>query len=90
MQLAVLVRMANEIAGFFRSYPDDEACAGIRGHMQSFWTPVMRAQMLAGAGAPGLDPLVAEALQSWPQADNPVGKVTDSPAESGAAASDAG
>ena len=90
MQLAVLVRMANEIAGFFRAYPDDEACAGIRGHMQSFWTPVMRAQMLAGAEVSGLDPLVAEALRGWTGADNPVGKATNSPIESGAAASDAG
>ena len=90
MQLGTLVRMANEIAGFFRSYPDDEACAGIRGHMLAFWTPVMRAQMLAGAGGPGLDPLVAEALRGWPRADDPAGKVTRSPAASGAAASDAG
>ena len=90
MQLATLVRMANEIAGFFRAYPDDEACAGIRGHMQSFWTPVMRAQMLAGAETSGVDPLVATALRDWPRVDNPVAKGTRSPIESGAAASDAG
>ncbi len=31
-----LIRMANQIASFFRSYPDDEAMAGIAKHLESF------------------------------------------------------
>ncbi len=36
-----LLRMANQIASFFRSYPDDEAVAGIHKHIEAFWTPKM-------------------------------------------------
>ena len=37
-----LVRMANQIALFFRSYPENEAVAGIHNHIVAFWTPKMR------------------------------------------------
>ncbi|MFO1105524.1 MAG: formate dehydrogenase subunit delta [Amaricoccus sp.] len=54
-----LVRMANQIADFFRAYPPEEAEAGIEDHIRDFWDPRMRralAAHLAGGGA-GLDPL---------------------------------
>ncbi len=87
-----LARMANEIAGFFRAYPEEAACAGIRDHLLAFWTPGMRSGFLAfaRAGGPGLDPLVAEALRTWPDAESPVARAT-APAEAvGQGASDAG
>lgn len=87
-----LARMANEIAGFFRAYPEKEACAGIRDHLVAFWTPGMRSAFLAfaKAGGSGLDPLVAKALRNWPDAESPVIRAT-APAEAvGQGASDAG
>ena len=36
-----LLFMANQIADFFRPYPDEEA-AGIHDHILSFWTPPTR------------------------------------------------
>ncbi len=87
-----LARMANEIASFFRAYPKEEACAGIRDHIVAFWTPGMRSTFLAfvKVGGPGLDPLVSEAMRTWPEVESPVGRAT-APAEAvGQGASDAG
>ncbi len=63
---AKLVRMANQIAGFFQSYPDAAAQAGIRTHLVSFWTPRMLGELRAQAGAPGLSPLVEAVLPTLP------------------------
>ena len=65
-----LVRMANQIAQFFRSQPHDEAVAGIEDHLRSFWTPKMRRQIAdhAAAGGAGLDPLTLEAVRNLQQA----------------------
>lgn len=87
---AKLVHMANQIASFFRSYPDAEAHAGIREHLLHFWTPGMRATLLARAGAAGLDPLVAAALRRDVDAESPTTRQVDGPAEGGQLASDAG
>jgi formate dehydrogenase subunit delta len=87
-----LTRMANQIAGFFRSYPKDQAMAGIRDHIVAFWTPGMRRQILAHAslGAQGLDPLVAEALRTFQVAESPIEKGVAGPDELGPMGSDAG
>lgn len=60
-----LVRMVNQIADFFQSYPEDEAVEGIAGHVRDFWTPVMRRNIAAHVanGAAGLRPLAARALE---------------------------
>lgn len=43
-----LVTMANQIGGFFKSYPDKEqATKDIAGHMKKFWPPVMRKEIIA-------------------------------------------
>ncbi|POR44186.1 formate dehydrogenase subunit delta [Methylobacterium sp. V23] len=87
-----LVRMANQIATFFRSYPDEEAVAGIHKHIVAFWTPKMR-RALEGYGPnsdSGLDPLALRALQDTPAADSPVRAATRDPHLQGAGASDAG
>ena len=59
-----LVRMANQIADFFVPYPEEEAVAGIQQHIRSFWTPHMRAELLAfaDAGGQGPKPRVISAL----------------------------
>ena len=60
-----LVRMANQIAQFFKSQPHDAAVAGIVDHLRSFWTPKMRRQIAdhAAAGGVGLEPLTREAVE---------------------------
>ncbi|KZM48741.1 formate dehydrogenase subunit delta [Labrenzia sp. OB1] len=58
-----LTYMANQIAGFFRNRPHEEAVAGVADHISKFWEPRMRAQlfdMLTQAGD-RFDPLVLEA-----------------------------
>jgi len=61
-----LIKMANQIGQYFASEPDTElAVKGVRQHIQSFWTPVMRRQLAAWqqehSGA-ALHPLVLAAL----------------------------
>lgn len=43
-----LVKMANQIAQFFATEPDQEqAVKGVQQHIQSFWTPAMRIELMA-------------------------------------------
>jgi formate dehydrogenase subunit delta len=61
-----LTKMANDIADFFRSEPDrSDAVQGIAGHIERFWEPRMRRQILEHAREPDnqLDDLVREALR---------------------------
>lgn len=60
-----MVRMANQIATFFKSQPGEEAAARIAAHLGDFWEPRMRRQLLdhIAAGGEGLDPLVTEAAK---------------------------
>jgi formate dehydrogenase subunit delta len=58
-----LARMANQIAAFFHAQGHDDAVAGVAGHINAFWEPRMRRDLLVlldGSGD-GLDPLVREA-----------------------------
>lgn len=59
-----LVRMANQIAAFFASYPHEEAVTGMAQHIRDFWDPRMRTQMagVLEAGGAGLDPLAREGV----------------------------
>lgn len=63
MKLDKLVRMANEIARNLRSQPGDQAVAATAEHLRSFWTPGMRASLVAHAamGGEGLDPIALQA-----------------------------
>lgn len=88
-----LVRMANQIATFFRSYPEEEAVAGIHKHIVAFWTPKMRRALEAYGPTEGsnLDPLALKAITTSPsQSDSPVRAATNDPHLQGAGASDAG
>ena len=60
-----LVRMANQIADFFKIQPADKAVEGTADHIRKFWDPRMRAMMtqhLAHGGA-GLNPIALQAAQ---------------------------
>ena len=65
MTEAKLVRMANQIATFFRSQRGTDRAAQVAKHLADFWEPRMRRQLfeLVERGAPGLDPLVVEAAE---------------------------
>jgi formate dehydrogenase subunit delta len=58
-----LIRMANQIATFFKSQPEAERLAGIALHINKFWEPRMRRQFfeLMDGGGDGFDPLVIKA-----------------------------
>ena len=59
-----MVHMANQIAGFFGSYPRDQAIDSIADHLKKFWEPRMRAALIeyAKSGGSGLQELVAAAI----------------------------
>jgi len=62
-----LVQMANDIGHFFAAEPQRaDAVAGIANHIQRFWDPRMRRQILAHlqAGGAGLEELPREAVAS--------------------------
>ena len=46
MEPSVMVHKANQIAIFFASYPREEAVAGFADHLQKFWEPRMRRQII--------------------------------------------
>ena len=47
MDIANLIRMGNQIADFYESYPDQaEAQKEIAGHLKKFWAPRMRTELL--------------------------------------------
>lgn len=59
-----LVRMANQIAIFFRAQGEAAAPALVADHLEKFWEPRMRAAIIAHgrAGGEGLDPITARAV----------------------------
>jgi formate dehydrogenase subunit delta len=66
MDIDNLVRMANRIGEFFAALPDArEAQAGVAGHLQRFWEPRMRRQIVEHVeqrDGDGLSALVREAI----------------------------
>jgi formate dehydrogenase subunit delta len=63
MQDADMIRMANQMADFFRSYDETEAIAGIADHINKFWDPRMRKNFFAhmDQGGAGFAELVKKA-----------------------------
>lgn len=55
METRDMVRMANQISDFFRSYPEKEALDGVAEHINKFWEPRMRQNFFAHADAGGKD-----------------------------------
>jgi formate dehydrogenase subunit delta len=62
---AKIIRMANQIATFFLSQPEEVRAAGVSNHINKFWEPRMRRQFfdVVDAGGEGLLPLVIEAAR---------------------------
>ncbi len=87
-----LIRMANQIADFFRLYPEGQAVKGIHDHLVAFWTPRMRAALLACSGpdCDKLDPLVTKALLGLRTGRSPIEKGIAGPEKVGELGSDAG
>ena len=58
-----MVRMANQIATFFESQPGAGQADRVADHLNDFWEPRMRRQLLdhVAEGGEGLHPLVLEA-----------------------------
>lgn len=58
-----LVRMANQIATFFTSQPEEVRVDGVATHINKFWEPRMRRRFfeLLDAGENGFQPLVQQA-----------------------------
>jgi formate dehydrogenase subunit delta len=65
MEAENMVHMANQIAIFFASYPKNEAVAGVTDHLQKFWEPRMRRQIVeyVAQGGHGLHELAIEAVK---------------------------
>lgn len=61
-----LVKMANQIGGFFKSYPEATAIEGVREHIAKFWNRKMRDEFFAYLDSKGdttLLPVVAAAVK---------------------------
>lgn len=63
-QRETLARMANQIADFFKSYPDEQAVPAVADHINQFWSPRMREDFIAAfdAQSQSIQPLVRAAL----------------------------
>lgn len=57
------VRMANQIADFFKGYGHDDAVKEIADHINRFWEPRMRKHLFEelAKGNPGFNPLIKDA-----------------------------
>jgi formate dehydrogenase subunit delta len=62
---AKLVRMANQIATFFASQPEEVRLDGISAHINKFWEPRMRRRFfeLLEVEGSGFQPMVHEAAR---------------------------
>jgi formate dehydrogenase subunit delta len=67
MKTATLVRMANQIAGFWSAYPKAEALDSIAKHIHNSWEPRMRDALKAhiDKGGEGLSPLFLESMGEY-------------------------
>jgi formate dehydrogenase subunit delta len=67
MEVATLVRMANQIAAYFAPYPKAEALDAIGKHIHLSWDPRMRNELKAHLdnGGEGLSPLLLEAAREY-------------------------
>lgn len=82
-----LLRMAGQIATFFRSQPGRSAPESVAAHLNDFWTPRMR-QDLAALVASGAcaDPVIVGAVRHLRlPAQPPAGPATEPAADSSAA-----
>jgi formate dehydrogenase subunit delta len=55
MELHHLIKMANDIGGFFAQMPREEAISSTAAHIKNFWEPRMRRQLIDYAQRDGGD-----------------------------------
>jgi formate dehydrogenase subunit delta len=53
MELHRLIKMANEIGGFFGQLPRAEAISSTAAHLRNFWEPRMRREIIEYARSDG-------------------------------------
>ena len=58
-----LAYMAKQIGRFFAHQPHDKAVAAIADHIEKFWDPRMRSEILAHLQAVQLDPAARQAIE---------------------------
>jgi len=65
LEQADIIRMANQIGGFFKSYGPEEGKKEVAAHINNFWEPRMRSKFFEylDSGGKGLDPIVIEAAK---------------------------
>lgn len=58
-----LERMANQIAGFYKTQPEAGRIDAVTKHLKDFWEPRMKQELfeMIDAGGPGLEQLVLAA-----------------------------
>jgi formate dehydrogenase subunit delta len=63
METRDMLRMANQIADFFKGYPHEDAVKEAATHLNNYWDPRMRKHFFdyLAKGGEGLDPLIIEA-----------------------------
>lgn len=71
MDIAKLIKMANQVGDFYEAYPDKaEAAREIAGHLNKFWNSAMRKDIVSHVqsqqGA-GLHPCVVDAVRQHVQ-----------------------
>jgi len=66
MEIERLVYMANQIAGFFKAYPEAQAIPATATHLRQFWDRRMRQQLVehVAAGGEGLIPIALAAARA--------------------------
>lgn len=66
MDVHDIVRMANQIADYFKPYPEATAVTEVANHLKSYWDPRMRRQLAdhVAKGGKGLDPIVMKAANT--------------------------
>ncbi len=72
MEAAKLVMMANQIGKFFAAQRGADPVAAIANHLDKFWEPRMRAELLKSLGTAEearLKPVVRAAVKALGQAD---------------------
>ena len=69
MKIDKLVRMVNQIAGFFAHEGPVKAAASTADNLKKFWDPSMRGQIIAAVAAgsaTGLEPTALAAVKQLP------------------------
>tara|TARA_B100001996_G_scaffold228716_1_gene176249 strand:+ start:7168 stop:7392 length:225 start_codon:yes stop_codon:yes gene_type:complete len=71
MEKNQLIIMANQIGGFFRSYPDrEQATKDVATHLKKFWPPIMRKEIVEYVASSKeadnlLDDIVNDAIKKY-------------------------